>query len=146
MFKKFIDNISNTLSIATDHVQSVIKENKQYLEAELEVVKESKEGIEALKNYARVETPSLEAAILSLASTFEKIEEARKDKVDDLIAKFIQPLEEIVDELDSFKKEAKDAERAMSELEKAEKHLSPLLPRSPKTAHACIYPFAVEEW
>jgi len=104
-------------------IKRIIKENNQYLSAELEVVKESKEGIAALKEYAEKETPSLEDAIFTLANTFENIENCRQDKVTHLKEKFIAPLEELLDGFIAREQEIKEAEDAQKNIEKAKKTL-----------------------
>ncbi|TFF90898.1 MAG: hypothetical protein EU548_00680 [Promethearchaeota archaeon] len=119
--KKFIDNISDIFTSSGDAISKVIKENNQYLDAILDVVKESKEGIDALKNYAIIETPSLENAINSLAETFESIEEARENMVNDLREKFINPMNEIIEEAKLKNNEIKESKSAEKTLEKAQK-------------------------
>lgn len=100
-------------------IKNIIKENGQYLNAELDVVKESKEGIQALKDYANIETPSLEDAINTLANTFQNIENARQDKVNNLREKFIGPLEELLEGFDAKQKEIREAADAKKDVEKA---------------------------
>lgn len=124
--KKFVDTVTESLGITSNKIQEIIKENNQYLDAEGEVSKESKEGIAALKNYAETETPSLEDAVATLAATFELIEEARAEKVQKLREEFIAPLESLVEELSVLEKEKKEAASALKDVEKAEKKLSKL--------------------
>ena len=107
----------------SNSIKNIIKENNQYLNAELEVVKESKEGIQALKDYANIETPSLEDAINTLANTFQNIENARQDKVTSLRDKFIGPLEELLDGFNARQNEIKEAEEAQKAIGKAQKTL-----------------------
>ena len=124
--KKFVGKLSETLNIASNAIKDVIKENNQYLDAELEVSRESKEGIAALKAYAETESQGLGAAIGTLAETFEKIEEARENKVVQLREEFIDPLDALLREYEIQQTELKEAEKAKDELEKAEKKLSKL--------------------
>jgi len=124
--KKFVGKLSETLNIASNAIKDVIKENNQYLDAELEVSKESKEGIAALKAYAETESEGLGTAIGTLAETFEKIEEARENKVVQLREEFIDPLDGLLREYEIQQTELREAEKAKDELEKAEKKLSKL--------------------
>ena len=78
--KKFVGKISETLNIASNAIKDIIKENNQSLDKEIELAKESKEGIATLKTYAEAETPGLAAAITTLADTFEKIGTFREEK------------------------------------------------------------------
>ena len=103
----------------TNGIKKIIKENSQYLNAELDIIKESKEGIQALKDYANIETPSLEDAINTLANTFQNIENARQDKVNNLREKFIAPLEELLEGFEAKQKEIKEAADAKKDVEKA---------------------------
>jgi len=113
VFKRFA-GISNS-------IKNIIKENNQYLNAELDVVKESKEGIQALKDYAGTETPSLNDAISTLAITFQDIESARQDKVASLKEKFIGPLEELLEGFNDRQREIDEAEDAIKSVNKAKK-------------------------
>ena len=121
-FKKVIDK----LKLSSSAISAVIKENNQYLDAELNVVKEAQEGINALKTYAAIETPSLEDAINTLATTLESIEQAREAKVSQLREKFIGPLNEIVEEMKIRDAELKESERAKKDLDKLEAKLAKL--------------------
>ena len=119
--KKIFGNITDAFSSSGDTISKVIRENNQYLDAIQVVVKESREGIEALKNYATIETPSLKNAINSFAKTFENIEEAREKRVNDLREKFISPMEEIIEEAKVMNQEIKESKIAEKSLEKAQK-------------------------
>ena len=121
-----IGSISDKLNLSGSAIANVIKENTQYLNAELGVTKESQEGINALKNYAAIETPSLEAAINALAETLENIEKAREEKVNQLQEKYIGPLKEIVTEAKIRNTELKEAKAAKKALDKAESKLTKL--------------------
>lgn len=124
--KGIVGKLSETLNIASNAIKNIIKENNQYLDAELNVAKESKEGIAALKVYAESESEGLGAAIGTLAETFEKIEEAREKKVVQLREEFIDPLVALLREYEIQQTELREAENAKDELEKAEKKLSKL--------------------
>ncbi|MHA1294779.1 MAG: hypothetical protein ACTSQJ_19240 [Promethearchaeota archaeon] len=126
MFKKFINNLQDKLSLTSNAIKEIIKENTQYLDAELNVVKEASEAILVLKNYATSETPSLEAAISELAKTFESIEDARKEKVSLLKEKFIEPLNDLLSGFNARQQEIKEAEVARKALEKAQTKLNKL--------------------
>ncbi|MFX1427668.1 MAG: BAR domain-containing protein [Promethearchaeota archaeon] len=124
MFKKFLDNVSNSLGIANNKISEIIKESNRYINAEEGVSKEIKDAVTALKSYAETETPSLGQAISSLANTFEIIEKERLDKVTKLRDEYIGPLNELVINLKKLQTEQTEAEKAAKELEKAEKSLS----------------------
>ena len=124
--KKVFGDISDKLKLSSSAISTVIKENIQYLDAELRVTKEAQEGINALKTYAAIETPSLEEAINTLATTLESIEQAREEKVNLLQEKFIRPLNEIVEQMKIKDAELKEAEKAKKDLEKLESKLAKL--------------------
>jgi chromosome segregation ATPase len=119
--KDVVGSITDALSSSSSAIEEVIKENKQYLDSILNVVKESEEGINALKKFAETEAPSLKAAISTLASTYESLEAARKEKTAKLRANFITPLEELLVSYKKRQEELKDVEAAEKELEKAQK-------------------------
>jgi hypothetical protein len=120
MFKKLTD----ALGITSNKISELIKESKQYIEALVNVTKEIKKTVAALKSYAETETPSLGQAIGSLASTFEIIDKESTEKVKRLQEEYIAPLNELLVSLEKLQTEQKESQKAMKELEKAEKHLS----------------------
>ncbi|MFX0144030.1 MAG: hypothetical protein ACFE9C_08130 [Candidatus Hodarchaeota archaeon] len=120
MFKK----ITDALGITSNKISELIKESKQYIEALENVTKEIKNNVTALKSYAETETPSLGQAIGSLASTFEIIDKQSTEKVKRLQEEYISPLNELLISLEKLQTEQKESQKAMKELEKAEKHLS----------------------
>ncbi len=124
MFKKFLDNVSNTLGITNNRISEIIKETNRYINAEENVSKEIKQTVTALKNYAESETPSLGQAISSLANTFEIIESERLVKVNKLRDEFIAPLNELVINLKKLQTEQGEAEKAAKVQQKAEKQLN----------------------
>jgi chromosome segregation ATPase len=124
MFKKFLDNVSDALGITDNKIKDIIKESNQYIKGEQDITKEIKNTVAALKSYAEVETPSLGEAISSLANTFEIIEAERSEKVNKLREEYINPLNELLIDLDKLKTEQSEAEKAAKELEKAEKQLN----------------------
>ncbi len=124
MFKKFLDNVSNTLGITNNRISELIKESNRYINAEEKVSKEIKQTVTALKSYAESETPSLGQAIGSLANTFEIIESERLDKVKKLRDEFIAPLNELLINLQKLQTEQGEAEKAAKVQEKVEKQLS----------------------
>ena len=119
--KSVVDSIADAVSSSSSAIEEVIKENKQYLDSFLRVDKESKEGINALKKYAEVETPALKTVVLTLAKTYESLEEARKEKIAKLQANFITPLEELLDAFKKRQEELKNVEKTKKEFDKAEK-------------------------
>ena len=123
MFKKLIDSVSGKLNETAQKIKTVIKENDQYIDLLEKVVEESKEGITALINYATIETPSLGAAINSLADLLTNIENSRAEKVAQLRERFIGPLNDLVGEAGKLNDEVREADNARKELEKAEKNL-----------------------
>ena len=52
-------SITDKLKISGGVIRDAIKQNKEYIDGELRVVKMAQEGINALKSYAEAETPSL---------------------------------------------------------------------------------------
>lgn len=124
MFKKFLDNVSDSLGIANNKISEIIKESNRYINAEETVSKEIKDATTALKSYAETETPSLGQAISSLANTFEAIEKERLDKVTKLRDEYIAPLNDLVVNLKKLQTEQSESEKAAKELEKAEKSLN----------------------
>ena len=126
VFKKLVSGLSDKLTTSSNAIKEIIKESNQYLEAELNVAKESTEAILALQSYAEKETPSLEAAITALATTLEGIENARKDKVKELKENFIAPLETLLDGFIKRQTEIREAEDAKKALDKAENKLNKL--------------------
>ena len=124
MFKKFLDNVSDAMGITDNKIKDIIKESNQYIKGEEAISKEIKNTVTALKSYAEVETPSLGQAISSLANTFEIIEAERSEKVNKLREEYIAPLNDLLINLEKLKTEQGEAEKAVKELEKAEKQLT----------------------
>ena len=124
MFKKFMDNLTNAVGITSNKISELIKGSNQYINAEENVTREIKKTVTALKNYAETETPSLEQAVNSLASTYEIIEKESTEKVKRLREEFIAPLNDLLIGLQKLQTEQNEAQKATKELEKAEKHLS----------------------
>jgi len=118
-----VDSFTDLLHITGDGIQKIIKENKQFLDSELEALEESEEGIQTLKEYALNETPSLKKAVESLATLFSKIMAERSKRIDGLRYKFITPLEELLVVKEKKSEELKEAEKAKKNLEKARKSL-----------------------
>ena len=77
--KGFIVNISSKLRTKTTAIEHVININNQYIDTELQLIKDSQDGIIALKNYADTESIELENAISSLKLTFKGIETLKKE-------------------------------------------------------------------
>ncbi|MGQ4873798.1 MAG: BAR domain-containing protein [Promethearchaeia archaeon] len=122
-FKKLIDTVKAALDETSQKIKNVIKENEQYINAIERVSKEFKEGINAFKIYASIETPSLESAINALGDLFAKIEEARAERVQKLREKYIQPFKDLIVEAQKLSEEIKERDKARKELEKAKKNL-----------------------
>jgi len=123
-FKKIKEKmvtITDTLTPSSSAINQAIKEIKHYLNVELSVVKESKEGINALKEYAEAETPSLKGAISALANKIERIEKKALEKADRKLEKLeAKPIEKHKPgQLDEAKSAAKSA-KANYEKEEAE--------------------------
>ena len=138
MFKKLIDTAKNLLDETSSKIKTVIKENEQYIDALDKVAKESKEGIEALKTYASIETTSLNKAITSLADLFTKIEDARSTQVEKLKERFLGPLNELIDEAGKLSDEIKEKEKAKKILDKAQKNLEKLKAKVAKGKEANV--------
>lgn len=110
--KGFIDNISSKLRTRTTAIEHVIKINNQYIDTELTLIKDSQEGIIALKNYADTESIELENAISSLKLTFKGIEALKREKIEKLRKKFIIPLQEILDDYNALTVKLNEADKA----------------------------------
>lgn len=121
--KGSIDAAMNKLKATSGAIQKVIRENTQFIQAEANLTKESLEGIQAFKEYAKTEKFSLGAAFESIASAMEAIENARKEKTDALKAKFLTPLNEIAEKYKGLLTEISEAEKAKKNLDAAQKEL-----------------------
>lgn len=121
-FKKVMDKLSLSGGAITD----AIKQNTQYINAELRVIKEAQESINALKTYADAETPSLKTTINALVKKFENIEKAREEKANQLQNKVIDPLNIIIEEEKILNAKLKEADVAQKALIKAENKLAKL--------------------
>ena len=119
-----MDNLTNALGITSNKISELIKGSNQYINAEENVTREIKKTVAALKGYAETETPSLEQAVNSLASTFEIIEKESTEKIKRLREEYIAPLNDLLIGLQKLQTEQSEAEKAARELEKAEKHLN----------------------
>jgi len=124
MFKKFMDNLANTLGITSNKISELIKGSNQYINSVENVTKEIKKTVATLKGYAETETPSLGQAVGSLASTFEIIDKESAEKVKRLREEYIAPLKDLLISLKKLQTEQNEAQKASKGLEKAEKHLS----------------------
>ncbi len=130
--KGVVSSIAGAFGVAENAINKMIKENNQYLNAELNVAKESKEGIDSLKAYGDTETPSLKDALNSLAATYEAIEEARKEKVTQLQDNFIKPLNELLLGFKALNTEMKEKDSADKALEKAQNQLEKAKGKAPE--------------
>ena len=110
--KGFIDNISSKLRTRTTAIEHVIKINNQYIDTELTLIKDSQEGIIALKNYVDTESIELENAISSLKLTFKGIEALKREKIEKLRKKFIIPLQEILDDYNALTVKLNEVDKA----------------------------------
>ncbi|TXT60732.1 MAG: BAR domain protein [Promethearchaeota archaeon] len=119
----FFEDISNAFSLRKNAIEKVIDENRDYLDALLKVSEESEEGINALKEYAETETPSLKDAVHSLARTYEIMEQGRRDRVKKLKNKFIIPMEELLTGLEQREKELKESTKAEKKMNKLKEKL-----------------------
>ena len=107
-------------------IQNIIKEFGHYMEAEKKIVVESKDRIQSLKTYGTIEVPLLKQALNSLGETFENIDNAREEKIDQMQEKFITPLNMLLSDLKSLNAELKEKDHVFSHLEKANSKLSKL--------------------
>ena len=107
-------------------IQNIIKEFGHYMEAEKKIVVESKDRIESLKMYGKTEVPLLKQALNSLGETFENIDNAREEKIDQMQEKFITPLNALLEDLKSLQAELKAKDHVFKDLEKAKSKLSKL--------------------
>ena len=107
-------------------IQNIIKEFGHYMEAEKKIVIESKDRIESLKLYGKTEVPLLKQALDSLGETFENIDNAREEKIDQMQEKFITPLNSLLEDLKSLQSELKAKDHVFKDLEKAKSKLSKL--------------------
>jgi len=73
-FKKVIGSISDKLKLSGGAITDAIKQNTQYINAELRVSKMAQEGINALKTYIDAETPRLKTSISALVRKIENVE------------------------------------------------------------------------
>lgn len=107
-------------------IQNVIKEFLHYMEAERRIVVESKDRIESLKAYGRTEIPLLKQALNSLGETFENIDNAREEKIDQMQEKFITPLNLLLEDVKLLFEELKEKDHVFKDLEKVKSKLSKL--------------------
>ena len=121
-FKKVMDK----LSLSGGAISDAIRQNTQYLNAELRVIKEAQESINALKTYADAETPSLKTTVNALVKKFENIEKTREEKANQLQNKVIDPLNKIIEEEKILNAKLKEADVAQKALIKAENKLAKL--------------------
>ena len=128
--KGVVSSISGAFGITEDAIKKVIKETTQYFNADLNVSKESKEGIASLKAYGDLETPSLKEALNSAVAAYEIIEKARSEKVEKLQENFIKPLNDLILNLKALNTKLKEAEAAKKDLEKAQKQLEKVQAKS----------------
>lgn len=114
----FFETVAEGLNIKKTGIERIIDENEDYLEELEKTTVESREGIKALKEYAKSETPSLQDAINSLADTYETMEDKRLERVKRLKNEFIVPLKELLTGLEAREKEMKEAQKAEKNMNK----------------------------
>lgn len=119
----FVDTVADKLNITSNAIEDLIKENKQYIKAEKELSDEAEEGIQALKQYAMSESPSLKTAVTALADAYENMERSRMEKTEKLELQFIKPLEELLIGFEKRKEELKEAKKARKDFDKVKKKL-----------------------
>ena len=112
--------------IGGSELEAIIKEFSDTIDAEKKLVKESKERINSLIAYSKVETPTLREAIESLGNTFENIDHAREEKIDQMLEKFITPLNVLLEEFKKLSAEIRESDKAKKDLEKSKSKLSKL--------------------
>ena len=107
-------------------IQNIIKEFGHYMNAEKKIIVESKDRIESLILYGKTEVPLLKQALDSLGETFENIDNAREEKIDQMQEKFITPLNALLEDLKSLQTELKSKDHIFKDLEKSKSKLSKL--------------------
>jgi len=107
-------------------IQNIIKEFGHYMEAEKKIIVESKDRIESLILYGKTEVPLLKQALDSLGETFENIDNAREEKIDQMQEKFLTPLNALLEDLKSLQTELKAKDHVFKDLEKSKSKLSKL--------------------
>ncbi|MFX1237091.1 MAG: hypothetical protein ACFFAS_16005 [Promethearchaeota archaeon] len=112
--------------IGGNEIQEIIKDFNDIIKIETNLVKASKARIASLQDYSKVETPTLREAIESLGETFENIDNAREEKIDQMHEKFLKPLNILLEEFKTLSTELKESEKAKKDLEKAKSKLSKL--------------------
>ena len=125
-FKKVMGSISDKLKLSGGAITDAIKQNTQYINAELRVSKMSQEGINALKTYIDAETPRLKTSVSALVRKIENIEKVREEKANQLQKKFIDLLHNIVEKEKILNEKLKNADVAQKALIKAENKLAKL--------------------
>jgi len=119
----FLDNILEFLNLSQNAIENVVVENRDYINAEMNVVKKSEKGIDALKEFAKTEEPSLSDALSTLAETYEALENARREKVEKLNLQFIKPLEDLLVSFKTKERELDEAGKAEKKLDKVKRKL-----------------------
>ncbi len=107
-------------------IQNIIKEFGHYMEAEKKIVAESKDRIQSLKTYGTIEVPLLKQALNSLGETFENIDNAREEKIDQMQEKFIKPLNMLLEDIKSLNIKLKENDHVFKDLEKAKSKFAKL--------------------
>ena len=123
-FKKVVGSISDKLKLSGGAITDAIKQNKQYINAELRVAEVAQEGINTLKIYADAETPQLKTSVSALARKIENIEKAREEKTKQLQKRVIDLLNKIVEEEKTMNEKLKEADVTQKAFIKAENKLA----------------------
>lgn len=125
-FTQFMDSFARLLNLKSSELRKIVKQNEEFIDAELDSVTESKEAIEAIEKYVSNEISSLEDKFKGLSDLFSKINSERSIRIDEMKMKITTPLKELIVVNDKKKKEVKNAKDAKNDLEKAKNHLERL--------------------
>ncbi|UYP47554.1 hypothetical protein NEF87_003839 [Candidatus Lokiarchaeum ossiferum] len=128
---KSCDQIYTVIAHVKKDLHSVIKENMEMLNAHLKVTKESKEGINAFKDYGLKESPALGEALSSLGGSLEIIEVNRQAFVEQMNHEFIRPLKELIDTWDKLRELIKKDVKSLKNDQKIVRKLEKLKMQDP---------------
>jgi hypothetical protein len=124
----FIDKAKEFMGVK--EIQNIIKEFGHYGEAEKKLVVESKDRIQSLKAYGKTEVPLLKQALDSLGESFEDIDSAREEQIDNMKEKFIVPLNNLIEDINSLYTELKEKDHVFRDLENVKNKLAKLRKKS----------------
>ncbi|MHA1646122.1 MAG: hypothetical protein ACTSVL_01005, partial [Promethearchaeota archaeon] len=131
-YRKNLSKIQKVIVGMRKGLGKVIKENKEMLDAQMMLKKESQESISAFKDFALNESKSFSEALESLAGSLEIIEVNREAFVKQMEFEFITPLNDLVMLLRDLKSKIKKEEKSINFYEKKNKKLENLKIMSPE--------------